>query len=325
MEPLTACREPDIVGSVIALIVITISFVNLFIIGFISCLKLRKMTKLNSIMKWLFYLTFIFSCSSELCHSVVILLCQFIDSDLNERDMNKLRGLHITMYMLVLMSLILTLITRLNITFRDSIYRLSNLQRIILILLIILLLLSGTSFALGLFIDEFPANFEASLIAAIIYTITTVYSVALFAYKIMKLVNVRAASVKNVMDENAIKLNKSQTKFIGQASKYLSLLGIATLSSMITVTTLSVVIATQSKWIGYIMGIHISIDTLMNMILLCLQYPFAKHYYDKYCKWTNKLCTIILMTKAQRMMQSQYKMKSLESHISQEVENGQNR
>ena len=308
-----ACREPHIVESVVALIVITVSLVGLFITGCISCFKLQKMAKLNIIMKWLFYSTFIFSLTSEICHCLVILLCQFINYGPVEIEIYNIRVLHITLYMMVLLSLISTLIARLHFSFRDSIYGLSNLHKTIFILLMILLTSSGISSCLGLFLDRFPANFETSLVSGITYTIATGYSVTLFAYKLMKLVNIRAASVKDVMDENAIKLNKSQTKFIAQTSKYLSLLGLATLSSIITVITLAVFIATQLQWVGYVMGIHISMDTLVNMILLYLQYPFAKHYYDKYCKWSNKFWTMILMTSAERSMQSKLR-KSVELH-----------
>lgn len=233
-----------------------------------------------------------------------------------------MRPIHILVYMVVCMGLLLVLIARLHFTFKDSIYRISNFHGGALILLLILGQIAGLAYSLGLFLTRESRTITA-IVASLIYTITTIYSVSLFVHSLMKLVNARATSVKNVLDpdENAIKLNKSQTKFIAQTSKYVTLLGLATLSSVLTIIGLGVGTITDSIWVGYLLGIHISIDTFINMMLLCMQYPFANHYYNKLCKCADGFWKFLLMTKAERTMQIKYqesvKMYQSQSRASQ--------
>ena len=299
-------------GQILAAIIIACNFFISFIVGLISVRYIQKMDKLNKIIKYLFYLTWIGSFLAEMSHFVAIFGC--IQSNNAVIEIFIFRGVHIIIYQFVLFAILLTLIARLYFTFQHSIYKPSNFHIFILCLLLIMILIAGITFAIGEFIFVTSWNYlmgYAALIASILYTVTTAYAVTLFVHNLMKLVKARANSAKNVLDESALKLNKTQTKFINQTARYVSLLTLATLSSIATLLGIFVNLISDNLLVGYALGLHISFDTSVNMILLCLQYPFANTYFDRYCQCTNRFWTYALMSKAQRSMQYKYR-KSLQ-------------
>ena len=101
---------------------------------------------------------------------------------------------------------------------------------------------AGTYFALtylesGNQILWYLAQYEQvtflTVITGVLYVSTSLYGMYVFFKKMYKLIKLRAGSTKSVMDETAIKLNITQTKLMNQASKYVSLLSFAILSSFV--------------------------------------------------------------------------------------------
>ena len=123
-------------------------------------------------------------------------------------------------------------------------------------------------------------------ITGIIYVFTAIWTVYLFSMNLLDVANLSedVAVAENIGIED-IKLNNTQIKLIDAIARYVTLFTIATLTSVITLMVLS-----ANKWWpqntsvhGQVWMIIASVDTVLNLICLYLQYNFNIKYYRKCC------------------------------------------
>eukprot|EP01084_Bolivina_argentea_P036730 67918_1 len=150
-----------------------------------------------------------------------------------------------------------------------------------------------------------------------LYLITSVYAMGVFGRKMYKITKSNSTSVKNVLDPNKIKLNKVQQQLLNRTSRYVSVLSVAILSTMMSFVVMCYFYVRQNEasfpFIRIVVPICVCMDTTCNMICLYLQYSFAEEYYHKYCRWCGYAWNYFFTTKTEREMLYVYRMKTMEN------------
>ena len=263
-----------------------------------SIREIPKLKKIQTKIKIQYYI----NCAFSLLCMISGALFQFVCT-------NWIDSMVIICYWILVGGILNTLLLRLNHTFKESVYKLSSFQSwTINITKYILLIIGIISYCLyNIFqFTDIPITYTSLLImvtsGAFIYLLLTGYALYLFANKLMILAHSRAASMRNVADENAIKLSQTQTKLINQTSRIVSLISIAMLTTFI-----NAFMFTNSNHASIILLTLTYIDCTVNVICLYLTYPFSTKYYDRFCGCFNKCWNHILSRSAKNKMERKYR------------------
>lgn len=313
------CQQTGRVNAhhVAASIVALALFGVILVIGLSTIKGMQKLKKLNSIIRGLYYFCFICCVASPLCHISVTLVCILP----NNLSPNIFRAIYYFVYISLLITMLSTLFVRLHCTFKESVYRLSFIHKIIMLSIFCILWISLISALTSQIIyslnhrDRFmdtPGFLIFAVISCTIYILSSIYAVTLFVNNLMKLVKSRATSFKNVLDENAKKLNQHQTKLINQISRYVSLISLGIFISVI-MTTVAVLVhfrrnrEKDATFVEYWLATLILVDNTLNLIFMSLQYKFTDTFYQKYCKCISSFWFCIFSTFAEKSIESNLK------------------
>ena len=260
---------------------------------FNSIYQLTKLKKLQNTIKNLYYLSCI------LCIIILIITTAnsfFCKISKLSTLLSLLSGVF---YYVMVFTILAILILRVHFTFKDSMFRISKCQLWTFIILYVFsvsssilpmsiyfaFIISNSENGLVWYFEENRELQYLTLITCVLYIGTSAFGMQLFVKRMYRLIKLRATSMKSVMDENAVKLNKTQTKLMNQASKYVSLLCIAVLSTIMAYTVYLVVFPYQTDNAGdkqtriaaQIIVFITSFDCAVNMICLYLQYRCSKY------------------------------------------------
>ena len=330
------------------------SSICFLITGFIILKSMRQMlnpsskkrNKMVPTIRNLYYISSFLSMTTITICIIASSLCNANQSDAMELALFTISG---ALYFGLTFSILATLLMRIYFTFRGSTLEISNTQKSIFTILYTLTIIPAIiSIIIGFIVDdgangasfyfESPILSYFSIVSGIFYVITSIYGMYIFTQKMYQLTKLRASTMKNVFDEdNAGNLNKSQQDLLQTTSKYISLLALAIFTSFTTFLIFGImiiiarVIESGGKMEFYaISSIFIvsPIDCTINMICLYLQYPFAKRYYDKYCKCFGRFWSYCLIKKTENAMKMRYKAgdKTMEvvAHIEEELKSEEN-
>eukprot|EP01084_Bolivina_argentea_P040022 73944_1 len=279
------CVSDSITAEVIAITIVSITLVIVLIIGIITVKNLMKDKKMNCLLKWLFYINLSSGCIILITQISFVSFC-FIATD-NIRDVMVFFMAIISFVCIPLQPLCIlgTLLVRLHITFKDSIYKMSNMLRNTFILLYIWVVLIhlATIIAAFIYILLPPHGVTLNgyfiflmfwLLGSFSYLLLAIWTVYIFCNNLLKL----ATSV----------VVSSQHKLIHITSKYIFLFSIATLTTLLQIILGGLGNYVVGNYIDTTLPhetVHIAagIDCCVNIICLYLQYSFASNIYDKYC------------------------------------------
>ena len=198
---------------------------------------------------------------------------------------------------LALIGVLAILSMRLYFTFKDSHLKISKCQQwLFMITCSVLTIWLIIEVAIWEFIrigNWYSAIFTLAA-SGVIYFAISIYAMILFAQKMYKLIKMRSSIIDN---GNRMKLNAQQEKILFITAKYVTLLAIAMISSWITM----IFLITYSGLCGFgeycsdtlFMVIQCT-DSVINIICLYLQFPFAKNIYNKYCLCCRSCCLYML-------------------------------
>eukprot|EP01084_Bolivina_argentea_P302610 522365_1 len=292
------CKSRDTISLVFDVLGIAINSIALMIVLTIAITTIRKLRtriKINNILKWIFYFSVI-GCLTFLGGTIYTYVFCFID----ELSYSTLIIQYITFfaYFLYIDCILATLVVRLYLTFKGSMYEMSNVAKntfialstiIGLLFVAILCMHMNTSF---IWITMDSTNhwyivwclFLAWFLSYFICAVSAVY---IFCSNLLSL-TLRQIRIKcrNVLMLN--ELNSSQQKMVNMASKCVGLFVIAISSSIISIIChfLSMLELLPWKITSTIFGI----DCSVNVICICLQFSFATNYYVKWCKCVDVGC-----------------------------------
>eukprot|EP01084_Bolivina_argentea_P180100 311146_1 len=313
---------------IVTIIMTVIAVVTSCGIIFHAMKQLPKQTKIKNIFKVLFYASASFTVLTVVTAGAATILC--VEGE--ERWSLASASCSLCSYFLLLFSLLTTLLLRLYHTFHGSSYEVPKCKQIIMWILYILFLLCATAavamFILLVYKSYNNSNFVGShayvifnwicvtlaCLAGIIYLFQSAWACYIFVNKLMLIANLGASSMislkANSENENdkitAYSLNTKQTKLINSISKYVNLFCLATIGSIIVIIVLS-----GRKWFAkndqhrlhaQIYLIMSSIDALVNLICLYLQYQFNTFYYMKYCEFLERCWKRYFIKRAQKSM-----------------------
>ena len=322
------CIPGDITTpEIITIIIVSIGLILSIIISIITIKCILKMAKLNKILKYLYITSNIAICLDLIFGILSPTLCHLHSESVSH--IMFIMGL--LFYYILMLNLLATLIYRLYITFNQSIYKITKIKKYIVnSLFIITCLLFLTTMIIqcisaALIIQKKLENGERrqymllaiyfNVTAFLTYIITSAFVVYLFARNMMKLTHSRATSMRNVHDMNMadINLNKKQTKFIKNITRYVSLFSVALISSIFSMIWVFIVfgdvLPAGIQVTAFQLVIQEScIDAVINLICLALQYQFATNFYEKYCKWIEWCWKRVFIKNAHNELIRKYEM-----------------
>ena len=288
------------------------------IIALISIPSLRKLRKLNKILQTLFITALISLSLFQTCSILIPITCHLI----NQRMAMIPMTFALFFYWTMMLTLLGSLITRLYITFDKSIYKINTITRNILNTLYSFTII-GFITPIALYTSAIEATSDNDLqkriswtiyIAAIgfsCYMITAGFAVFLFARNMMKLTKSRATPEKRAsitIGRRSTDLNAKQAMFIDKISRYVSLFTWAMCSTLITALSMFVAEAIPELFNGrfiYLLLISGSIDGVVNVICLTLQYSFAGMVYYRYCTWMECCWKAVFVRNAEKSLEQQ--------------------
>eukprot|EP01083_Nonionella_stella_P060433 157813_1 len=283
----TYCHEWDIIPMILDIILL----ITISIIGYSTIKHLQALSKLNRLIKYMYYLAVMCAVLALTSRIAMISTC-YIPTSTVPSNVFKLP--HYLCYAFLMQCLLITVCARLYYSFKESAFRLSTVQRSVLSVLLIVELVTRllSSVVTTAFVIQHPNEplihaSNAGLRAAagiLLSIIITIYAMTLFVSKLFKLVKLRSATMianTNGTDRESIKLNEKQAKMINVIARYISLLSLGMFTSIVTGFVLG--IASRSNTMAYAPSV-VDIDLFLNAVVLSMQFPFANPYYERYCK-----------------------------------------
>eukprot|EP01083_Nonionella_stella_P022329 61801_1 len=274
-----------------------------------SVSKLRKMTKLRWSIKYLHYVDCALSIFNILCIAISSIFCE-----------NKtFRMMAFGSYLAIQLCVLGTLLLRLG-TFKGSIWELSKCETLSIIMLVFLVIVS--LFAIAIVTIDFYRTGERQfhffamhthnevmyvcIVGASLYIITSIYAMYIFGNKMYQIAKLKASSMTDLMDESQIKVNAAQVRLLHQVSRYVSVLSIALVATMLAAVVSCTLQAINDQKYNISQGPILPLSCLVNVncsiICLYLQYPFAHRHYEKYCKCCAYLSDYLFQAKTERDM-----------------------
>ena len=238
------------------------------------------------------------------------------------------------LYFILILTILATLLFRLYITFKGSMFSISKCQKwsfLVLfslstvsacIAIILLYVVNSYTRNIVLFAAESPLLSIYSVIFGVFYTLTSIYGMVVFCRKMHGITKLQMQSLRNVTDINNVSINKRQQKLLDAASKYISLLSIAIISTFLGFVAFGIVIS-GFRWMPYddpeeehsetfefwrttINFIVLPLDCTVNILCLYLQFPFAKDTYRKYCGCCSKCWKLVLVKRTERTLMKKF-------------------
>ena len=277
----------------------SICFVIVVWISIHSWRKLKHAPKVNAIIKYLHYVLCILA--------IIIIATRVIASYFCTNNERITAPIGIGSYYIGGLCILATIFMRIYSTFKKSVYKTSKYQNIFLIILLFINIINF--FATSILFEVFGITMTVGIIlvySGIIYCISSVYGMSVFSKKMYQLTKNEAS------DDTQIELNRQQLNLMNITSKYISLLSLAVITTWFAlgiqlISYLYIISIDEYEGIGRcIFSVTVAVDSTVNLICLFLQYPFSKHYYDKYCKGLAKCCASMLITKTTRAMKFEH-------------------
>eukprot|EP01084_Bolivina_argentea_P269790 458601_1 len=301
----------------ISLVIIIINFFIIILIGIISTKQLKSSNKIEPIFKNLFHVSWIISSIG------VLFFISYIGFYFAGVESCVLGALGSICTYLSAYNILLILIYRLYFSFKDSIFTISKTTKCILITLysftlllftyisifyIVLIVNLGCSY---MYSPSVILSFELNGVPIPIYILTTIITIIIFAKKLLKLTTFRQNTVSN-QKSKAPSLKTYQIKMIENATRYVSLLTMGIFSTccstaFIWIIWMCLIYRGLYEDVTIIIFVVLSIDAVINIIGLYMQFPFSVHYYEKYCKYLHLCWRYLLTKKATNVLMKRYK------------------
>jgi len=278
-EQLATLRIIQISGVGIALVI-------QMLIGLLAFSKMRHHPATGRELKLMFFVSLFSACSYGVVHIVQSVLA--LESDPNVQYAFYVASVFLCLFF---MNLLLTLVMRLYLIFRGTIFEMRMKQIWLFIAIFIIFLLLGISNMIGwiLFYNGhedigfvLDAVFASS--SLVVYIFGSFLAVRFFVKNLEKMALLRVNSHRDVTaSADAIALNNQQKHLLDLSAKYVLLFVIAISSSVFDFVLLVVV-----SWeMG---GLFVSIDFCVNLFCLYLQFAFAVGHYEKCCFCLDSRC-----------------------------------
>ena len=194
---------------------------------------------------------------------------------------------------------------RLHFTFKDSMFQISKYKRYPMNILVgISFINMNVSILYHFFIGPDTIYFIILAIPMIMYFPASIYGMMLFVQKMYALAKMRASSYTN---HRGSVFNVQQKQLLYTTTKYASLLSLALISTFVfhVLVMIENAVTGEGKILSSPMA---SIDCVINILCLYLQYPFADEFYKKFCICFGKCCLYLLTKHAKRKIQRESKM-----------------
>eukprot|EP01084_Bolivina_argentea_P014781 27644_1 len=305
---------------IISVISIGVCAIFIGILGVSSIEKFQALNKLHASFKYTFHLSWIFSLISLLFWLITIILCW---CNVQTVAGGILIILGTLCFEIVLAILLLVLLLRLHFTFKGSYLELSTVAKIIFSILYVIILImtcvlsvimSHRIFLYWFSTLKYIDNMTFAIVIGIhsfTYIGTTVIANIIFGKKLINLSNVTSSSSIDIHQKSDI-LNKEQLKIIESVTRHSLLLNIGIFGGFITVCFIIIAVLLHTSG-GYwtitylhVVFIIISIDFVVHVSTIYLQYSFTTKYYDKYCKTGHSCWRYVLTQKAEKLLLKQY-------------------
>jgi len=294
-----------------------IAFMILLMIGALAFYKMQQHPDSGRTLKFMFLLSFLSATSWLICSIVGATLALTSDS-------NKLLSVQtafikisyvshpsipfvvysqIVLLNLFTTTLLATLVLRLHVTFRETVYKMTANTVRLFVVIFIILFVSGLSWLIALILmfndhENIDSIFGLLDVGSffIVYNLGSFLAVRFFVNNLNKLAVSRVNSQRDVTrtpSADAIQLNKHQQKLLNLSAKYILLFVVSILSTILS-TVLVLFVSTEMA------DLFVSIDLCINLFCLYLQFAFAAGHYKKCCFRLDSRCRKTVSNRVKR-------------------------
>eukprot|EP01084_Bolivina_argentea_P307687 531860_1 len=298
----------QIIFYTISLVLAIIALFIIILIGIISTKHLKSSNKIQPIFKNLFHVSWIIT-SIGFLFFISCVVGHMLGAELCVLALLALLGL-ICIY-LSAYNILLILIYRLHFSFKDSTFAVSKTTKCILITLysVTIFLFALVSIQDIIMVtrtgcvgnDVVSTAASLNLIPIPLYILTTIITIIIFANKLLKLITFQRNTVLDVNELPSLKTH--QKKMIENTTRYISLLTMGIFSSCCVMAFIWIF----SRYV-WIFSLILSIDAVINIIGLYLQFPFSVNHYKKYCKCLHSCWRYILTKNAKSTFMNRHKI-----------------
>ena len=268
-----------------------------------STIKLRNKTEkqIRLSIKMIYYISCIFSIIIIILQSIS--MCILCNKAIFSAIYYQLAYFSTILYSGLLYTIWIMLSLRIYYTFKNSAFKMSKCETYtVLILLGICIINSIFQYIhmgywyLILHTRDFPGIYKlvhtsSTLIGVISYSFGTIFGIYIFAHKMYKLGQLIGANMDHT--------HQREMKLLNTTSKYIALLSIAMLTTWLSFLIYMILIFSFAEWTVFLMQMYqlqFSIDCMVNVLCLFLQYPFNKKYYNKHCRCFGNFWLFMLKT-----------------------------
>ena len=250
----------------------------------------------------------------------------YLDPDLT------LSPLSAGLYFIFIIIILATLLYRLYLPFKGSIFDISKCQKFAFVVLLAVTIFwaifsvelyfqdrDHEEDSLALLAAESPLLSIYSALFGIFYVITSSYGLFIFAQKMQGITKLQIGSFKNIKDKKNIRINADQKEILDAATKVISLLSIALFTTLIGFIA-NVIVLSGWHWMVHHeddvdtfefwrLSINLWVlpfDCMINILCLHLQFPFANNVYLKYCGYCAKYWKLIMVKKTERSLMKKF-------------------
>ena len=291
----------------------SITLIVLCGIGFVANRKMLGLRNINSVITGTFLMGFLGAFMAS-CSPII---WRILVPSHSQITFNICLAIWSFGYIMFMITLLATLILRLYLTFRASVYRISRISSWIFSVILLLLFAAACKITVDIFLIEWKTwlinVYYTVIVWFSLYFIASVSAVAMFIARLghlAKSLHSHTPSISNSPDTSNvgdIQLDKQQRQLADLAAKYVMLYLIAWISTILS-WAISLAVSVESELRLVVSGI----DLCVNLWALYLQFSCASDHYEKCCKCCDKRFRGIMRTKTQEMIHK----RSLEMHSS---------
>lgn len=209
-------------------------------------------------------------------------------------------------YGIFFLNLLITLVTRLYVTFDNTDLSISKHTKYLFIVIFMLLFIFTLSVVTGFTLRRFHIEFgwtlylSTYLVGILLYVVGCVLAVRLFVVNLSIIAKLQANTLRGSPRANPedISLNETQCQLLRLSAKYVLLFFIALLASFLTIFFIFIVSSECA-------GLFVSADICVNMLCLYLQFAFASKHYQICCGCLDSRCRAVEVKRMKRIMHSE--------------------
>lgn len=283
----------------ISLAGVAVSLIIDFSMGALVCFKMRSHPNTGRTINYMFFVSLLLA----IMGTTSMFMIYFITNDVLDRALVYTLSISSLSFML---SLMMTLVLRLHLTFKDSAYRMSSRTIQFFAFLCTAEVTLIILFCIGIYIAYSGSGPILILMSlggfVLLFLIGSFLAVRFFVRNLVQITKCRAGSQHALQTAAGdISLDSGQQRVLDVSAKYILLYFLATFS---TILSFALSFGTWFTTLEDLRFVFAFLDYSFNILCLYLQFSFAADHYQCLCGCSDKMCRRIVSARTKKAIRS---------------------